>query len=173
MIQRKGCAHRYLPDGALGPNHAKCLPFFLSVVFLSLAASTLGLHIVGGLCRGVLASSQHFSMTGLFGTLQEMSRLQHAISLRCLVVSQRSLEPDLDAEWGDKLVIADDEDIPRQLKHYLDHPREREARVEKAYRHSKENYRLEDWLRKSTFLKHYMGTEAGMHPSEAPIRPSP
>ncbi len=88
--------------------------------------------------------------------LQEMSRLQHAISLRCLVVSQRSLEPELDAEWGDKVVIADDKDIPRQLKYFLDHPKEREARVEKAYRHSKENYRLEDWLRQSTFLSHYM-----------------
>lgn len=92
-----------------------------------------------------------------------MSRLQHAISMRCLVVSQRSLEPDLDAEWGDKLVITDDKDIPKQLKYYLDHPQEREARVEKAYRHSKENYRLEDWLRKSTFLKHYMDKGAGKH----------
>ncbi len=96
--------------------------------------------------------------------LQEMSRLQHAISMRCLVVSQRSLEPDLDAEWGDKLVITDDKDIPKQLKYYLDHPKEREARVEKAYRHSKENYRLKDWLRKSTFLKHYMNKGAGTHP---------
>ena len=82
--------------------------------------------------------------------------MQHAISLRCLVVSQRSLEPELDAEWGDKVVIADDKDIPRQLKYFLEHPNEREARVEKAYRHSKEIYRLEDWLRKSTFLSHYM-----------------
>jgi len=96
------------------------------------------------------------------GLLQEMSRLQHAISLRCLVVSQRSLEPDLDAEWGDKVVIADDKDIPGQLKYFLDHPKEREARVEKAYRHSREKYRLEDWLRQSTFLSHYMHGGQGM-----------
>ena len=100
--------------------------------------------------------------------LQEMSRLQHAISLRCLVVSQRSLEPELDAEWGDKVVMADDKDIPRQLKYFLDHPKEREARVEKAYRHSKENYRLEDWLRKSTFLSHYMRGGQGRLISSSP-----
>ena len=54
---------------------------------------------------------------------QEMSRIQHAISMRCLVVSQRSVEPELDAEWGDGLVIADDQDIPEQLRHFLEHPR--------------------------------------------------
>ena len=54
---------------------------------------------------------------------QEMSRIQHAISARCLVVSQRSVEPELDAEWGDSLVIADDQDIPQQLRHFLEHPR--------------------------------------------------
>ena len=55
--------------------------------------------------------------------LQEMSRIQHAISMRCLVVSQRSVEPELDAEWGDSIVIADDQDIPKQLRHFLEHPR--------------------------------------------------
>ena len=55
--------------------------------------------------------------------LQEMSRIQHAISMRCLVVSQRSVEPELDAEWGDSLVIAEDQDIPEQLRHFLEHPR--------------------------------------------------
>ena len=54
---------------------------------------------------------------------QEMSRIQHAISARCLVVSQSSLEPELDAEWGKSIVIADDQDIPEQLRHFLEHPR--------------------------------------------------
>ncbi len=54
---------------------------------------------------------------------QEMSRIQHAISMRCLVVSQRSVEPELDAEWGGSIVIADDQDIPGQLRHFLEHPR--------------------------------------------------
>ena len=54
---------------------------------------------------------------------QEMSRIQHAISLRCLVVSQRSVEPELDAEWGESIVIADDQDIPKQLGHFQEHPR--------------------------------------------------
>ena len=57
------------------------------------------------------------------GAVQEMSRIQHAISLRCLVVSQRSVEPELDAEWGGSIVIADDQDIPQQLRHFLEHPR--------------------------------------------------
>ena len=121
--------------------------------------------VVQNLCLGFQRQIKAASVLSISAMLQEMSRLQHAISMRCLVVSQRSLEPDLDAEWGDKLVITDDKDIPKQLKYYLDHPKEREARVEKAYRHSKENYRLEDWLRKSTFLKHYMNKGAGTHPS--------
>ena len=33
--------------------------------------------------------------------------------------------------------------------------------MEKAYQHAKENYRLEDWLRNSTFLKHYMRDGTG------------
>lgn len=102
--------------------------------------------------------------------LQEMSRLQHAISLRCLVVTQRSLEPDLDAEWADKVVIADDKDIPRQLKYFLDHPKEREARIEKAYRHSKEHYNLKNWLQDSTFLGQYMRGGKGKWP---PFTPDP
>ena len=39
--------------------------------------------------------------------------------------------------------------------------RELEARVERAYQHAKEDYRLEDWLRNSTFLVHYMREETG------------
>jgi spore maturation protein CgeB len=62
----------------------------------------------------------------------------------------------LDAEWADKVVIADDKDIPRQLKYFLDHPKEREARIEKAYRHSKEHYDMKSWLQNSTFLGQYM-----------------
>ena len=58
---------------------------------------------------------------------QEMSRIQHAISMRCLVVSQRSVEPVLDAEWGDSIVIAEDEDIPEQLRHFLERPRFRHS----------------------------------------------
>lgn len=114
--------------------------------------------------------------------LQEMSRLQHAISLRCLVVTQRSVEPDLDAEWADKVVIADDKDIPQQLKYFLNHPKEREARIEKAYRHSREHYNLENWLQDSTFLGQYMRGRKGKWPPSllthhvstlhAPHRPS-
>ena len=33
--------------------------------------------------------------------------------------------------------------------------------MDKAYQHAKENYRLEDWLRNSTFLVHYMREETG------------
>lgn len=90
-----------------------------------------------------------------------MSRLQHAVSMRCLVVTQHSLEPNLDDEWADKMVVVDAKDMPERLKHFLDHPKEREAWIERAYQHSKKNYQLEDWLRKNTFLKHYMRGEKG------------